>query len=97
MNKYNWIRSLIGTFLVIYILLFSGFALYHAYSEDELIDSHGCAIGIYIQHGDVVVVVLIASTIFWISLTRICSKDYFPDLYPYLQITTRGPPALSLL
>lgn len=96
-KRYNWTRSLFGIFLIIYILFFSGFALYHAYSENELIDSHGCPIGIYVQHGDVAFAVLITSVIFWIRLIRFCSKDYFPDLYSYLNITTRGPPAFSLV
>jgi hypothetical protein len=37
--------------LVVYLLLFSVFALYHVYVANELEDSHGCAIGEWVHLG----------------------------------------------
>lgn len=38
--------------LVFYLAFFSGFALLHAYAQDELIDPHGCLIGAWVQHAN---------------------------------------------
>jgi hypothetical protein len=38
--------------LVFYLGLFSGFALLHAYGQDELADAHGCVIGAWVQHAN---------------------------------------------
>jgi hypothetical protein len=38
--------------LVLYLALFSGFALLHAYAQDELTDPHGCVIGAWVQHAN---------------------------------------------
>jgi hypothetical protein len=38
--------------LVLYLVLFSGFALLHAYGQDELADPHGCVIGAWVQHAN---------------------------------------------
>ncbi|MEW6681875.1 MAG: hypothetical protein AB1451_03000 [Nitrospirota bacterium] len=38
--------------LVLYLGLFSGFALLHAYGQDELADAHGCVIGAWVQHAN---------------------------------------------
>lgn len=38
--------------LVLYLGLFPGFALLHAYSQDELADPHGCVIGAWVQHAN---------------------------------------------
>jgi len=37
--------------LTLYLLLFSGFAVFHAYANDELFDTHGCQIGEWVSHG----------------------------------------------
>lgn len=37
---------------VFYLTLFSSFALLHAYAEDELIDTHGCVIGAWVQQAN---------------------------------------------
>ena len=36
---------------VLYLLIFSTFALFHAYANDELSDPQGCQIGLWVQHG----------------------------------------------
>lgn len=79
--------------LVLYLFLFSGFALYHAYSEDELIDSHGCAIGLWVQHGQGSLPFLAALALFLIHLIG----NPLPRLsLPVEQISgqraTRAPP-----
>jgi hypothetical protein len=38
--------------LVLYLGLFSGFALLHAYGQGELVDPHGCVIGAWVQHAN---------------------------------------------
>lgn len=38
--------------LVLYLGLFSGFALLHAYAQDELADPHGCVIGAWVHHAN---------------------------------------------
>lgn len=38
--------------LVLYLALFSGFALLHAYAENELVDAHGCLIGAWVQQAN---------------------------------------------
>ncbi|MFY9269897.1 MAG: hypothetical protein WAO55_09150 [Candidatus Manganitrophaceae bacterium] len=55
--------------LVVYLLLFSGFALFHAYSENELVDPHGCAIGLWVQQSQASLPFLAALTLFLIHLT----------------------------
>jgi len=37
--------------LTLYLLLFSGFAVFHSYANDELFDTHGCQIGEWVLHG----------------------------------------------
>lgn len=47
-NLYSFLR----TVFVLYLILFSAFALFHAYENNELIDPHGCQIGQWVlQHG----------------------------------------------
>jgi hypothetical protein len=86
-------RSLFTAVLVAYILLFSAFALFHAYSENELSDSHECAIGMSVSHGQALLPILIALTLFLIPLTGApILRFFFPvDLFS-LQKAIRGPP-----
>jgi len=50
---------------VLYLLLFSSFAVFHAYANDELTDAHGCQIGLWVQHGQTAVlsVVLVSAVL----------------------------------
>ncbi|TAK03499.1 MAG: hypothetical protein EPO39_11920 [Candidatus Manganitrophaceae bacterium] len=85
--------SLFTAALVVYLLLFSGFALFHAYSEDELVDPHGCAIGLWVQNSQASVPFLAALALFLIHLTG----NPLPRLFlPVKQISrqraTRAPP-----
>ena len=47
-TRRRW-RSLAVTLLLLYFLLFSVFALFHAYAANELDGSHGCSIGQWIH------------------------------------------------
>jgi len=55
-NRPWFVRLTLG--LTLYLLLFSAFALYHAYANNELIDPHGCQIGEWVQHGQTAVIAL---------------------------------------
>jgi hypothetical protein len=56
-------RALLG--FALYLFLFSGFAEYHVYANDELTDAHGCQIGLWVQHGQTAVlsVVLVSAVL----------------------------------
>jgi len=82
--------------LVLYLLLFSAFALFHAYANNELTDPLGCQIGEWVQHGQatffaVILVSTVLACSFYLSL--------IPDgLRPRLAIsglTARAPPFTS--
>jgi len=47
-NRRRW-RAVAITLLLLYLLLFSAFALFHAYAAGELDGSHGCTIGQWIH------------------------------------------------
>ena len=79
--------------LVAYILLFSAFALFHAYSENELSDSHECAIGMSVSHSQALLPILIVLAFFLIPLTgATIPRFFFPVELFSLQKAIRGPP-----
>jgi len=78
--------------LVLYLALFSGFALVHAYAEDELTDTHGCLIGAWVQHTT-------ATDASSPSLAPfVCLSEFLPSTQdivaqaPVLGQSSRGPP-----
>lgn len=79
--------------LLAYLLLFSCFSLYHAYSENEIFDAHECAIGLWIQQGQVALTFLAALALFLsvISRTLIVQTQLLVPSY-FFQHTPRGPP-----
>lgn len=50
MKRATSIAAVLG--LVLYLTLFSSFALLHAYAENELVDTHGCLIGAWVQQAN---------------------------------------------
>ncbi len=79
--------------LVLYLLLFSGFALFHAYSEDELVDPHGCAIGTWVQHSQASIPFLAALAVFLIHLAgNPLPRLFLPVEQIFLHRATRAPP-----
>ncbi len=83
---------------VLYLLLFSTFALFHAYANNELSDAHGCQIGMWVQHGQ-------AATLSVVLLsTALASLPYFNPPINLLNpspfrstASSRAPPLLTLL
>ena len=47
-----WRRKLPVVLFAAYLGFFSLVALVHAYGQDELVDSHGCVIGAWVQHAN---------------------------------------------
>ncbi len=87
------VRSLFAAALIAYILLFSAFSLFHAYSENELVDSHGCAIGLSVSHGQALLPMLIALAIVLIprAYCPIPRRLFLVQLFS-LQRAIRAPP-----
>ncbi|MFQ5580334.1 MAG: hypothetical protein ACE5FZ_06955 [Nitrospiria bacterium] len=96
LSKKNLIPSLLATGLVIYLLLFSSFALFHAYSENEILDSHECAIGFWVQNSHVTLtfLVILAFFLLKISSNPIHQRSFILQLQTS-QIVPRGPPLFS--
>jgi hypothetical protein len=82
--------------LVLYLGLFSGFALIHAYAEDELTDPHGCPIGAWVQHANA------TESAAPPLATLIGLSEFLPSIHDaipesaVLVATSRGPPRFSL-
>jgi len=95
-SQIRW-RSVAISLLILYLFLFSVFALYHVYSANELDDPHGCSIGewIHLGHQTAVVFTLLAIYLLYrspekrvlsILFTAPLSKDH----------PKRGPPVATL-
>lgn len=93
LKKNRRILSLFTAALVVYLFLFSGFAFFHAYSEDELVDPHGCAIGLWVQNSQASVPFLAALALFLIHLTgNPLPRLFLPVERISFQKPTRAPP-----
>jgi hypothetical protein len=88
----SWfVRLTLG--LALYLLLFSAFALYHAYANNELIDSHGCQIGEWVMHGQADVVAAICFVAGILASAVLCCLDYdSPGRYACCRLLARAPP-----
>jgi len=78
----------------LFLLLFSSFAEYHVYANDELTDAHGCQIGLWVQHGEtaVLTVVLISTaltTLFYSNSLTINAYNRKPF---HSTVSLRAPP-----
>ena len=80
--------------LVLYLLLFSAFALFHAYANDELTDAHGCQIGLWVQHGEtaVLTIVLISTTLTTLFYTNPFTVKAFNRKPFHSTVSLRAPP-----
>ena len=85
--------SYAGLSLVLYLLVFSSFALHHAYAYNELVDSQGCQIGLWVQHGQGVLLANMVLAVCVIVLLQRISKrqPIFPSL-ALRSISARAPP-----
>ena len=90
--------SYLATGLAVYLLVFSSFALFHAYQSSELIDAQGCEIGQWIQHGQVSLFSKPVLPVFVLFLFYVV-----PLLQHFLlpagpgRISSRSPPVFSTL
>ncbi|HUL13455.1 MAG TPA: hypothetical protein VLU73_14980 [Methylococcaceae bacterium] len=78
----------------LYLLLFSAFAEYHAYANDELTDAHGCQIGLWVQHGEtgvlsVIVISTALTTLFYSNSLTINAYNRKPF---HSTVSLRAPP-----
>lgn len=81
------------TLLLAYLLVFSCFALYHAYSENEILNAHECAIGLWIQHGQAALTFFVALVLFLSIVSR--KFTFHTQLWVqshFFQYIPRGPP-----
>ncbi len=95
LHRRTWlVRLTLG--LTLYLLLFSAFALYHAYANNELIDPHGCQIGEWVQHGQtaVIALALVASTLPVVRFLSCASPHVAPVLLVFGLSARAPPPAL---
>lgn len=91
-------RTLAITLLLLYFLLFSVFALFHAYAANELDSSHGCNIGQWIHLG-------LQAAVFFLLVVGAALTADFHGSAPLLFVKTllwsdpfkRGPPLLPVL
>jgi len=91
-------RSLVTMGLALYLLCFSAFALYHVYAENELTDSHGCQIGDWVQHAQVMVfIVVFVSTALAPILLSLPRFTFFYHRPFQSTASLRGPPSLFAL
>jgi hypothetical protein len=84
--------------LTLYLFLFSVFAHYHAYVNNELIDSHGCQIGEWVMHGqaDVVAAICVVAGLL-VSDVLCCLYRESPGRQACCRLLARAPPgAFSL-
>jgi hypothetical protein len=79
--------------LAIYLFLFSWAALVHAYAQDELVDAHGCVIGVWVQHANATdgAAHPLAPLFCLGELIQPSSDVAFPKTV--LSLTSRGPPS----
>ena len=84
--------------LAVYLLLFSTFALYHAYANDELVNSHGCQIGEWVLHGQADLVAAICCVAGLVASAVLCCLDHdSPGRHACCRLLARAPPgAFSL-
>jgi hypothetical protein len=80
--------------LVLYLALFSGFALVHVYANDELTDAHGCQIGLWVQHGEtaVLAVVLVSTALTTLFFSNPFSLEIFNRKPFRCAVSGRAPP-----
>ena len=79
--------------LSLYILLFSGFAEFHVYTNDELGET-SCAIGLWVQHGQAAAlsVLLLSTLIGSFLLSDPMVKVFISNAFHYTA-SLRAPPS----
>jgi len=80
---------------VLYLLLFSSFAVFHVYANNELTDAHGCQIGLWVQHGQTAVlsVVLVSAVLASLFYSSPSLKASYIKPF-HFTASLRAPPSL---
>lgn len=84
--------------LVAYLILFSVFALFHAYANDELVDPRGCQIGQWVQYAqtNIAAVALLSAALILCFFCSPLRGSFLPSIAPFC-LTARAPPCSSSL
>ena len=95
--RLRW-RSLGIALLLLYLLLFSIFSLFHAYAANELDGSHGCSIGEWIHLGQQAAAffILVFVSVLLFEINRSATLLFVRTLL-WRDHFERGPPLLPLL
>lgn len=91
-------RQTVFLAFALYLILFTSFAVFHAYANNELVKTT-CSIGLWVQHGQTAILsVVLIST----ALASLLYSNHFVikafDLKPFLSTASfRAPPLSPLL
>jgi len=92
----GFVRLVLG--LTLYLSLFSAFALYHAYANNELVDTHGCQIGEWVQHAQTIVFAVVLPSVVMVPvLFRLPKAQRVRPVPQRASVLLRGPPRMALL
>ena len=82
--------------LILYLLLFSAFALFHIYAANELDDPHGCPIGEWVHLGQQAAasIFLLFSVFLLLYLPNKHATIFFTRTLLWRNHLKRGPPSL---
>jgi hypothetical protein len=97
LRKANNLRILVLTGLVLYLLVFSEWAVFHAYANDELSDPQGCNIGVWVQQGQQVLLANLSVAFGLFVLFDLA--DHFPTViqsWVFKGLSARAPPVSVL-
>jgi hypothetical protein len=90
-------RSLVTLGFVLYLSCFSAFAIYHVYAENELVDTHGCQIGEWVQHAQIIVFTVVLPYVVMVPvLFRSLMAQCVHPAPQYVSVLLRGPPQIAL-
>ena len=82
--------------LILYLLLFSSFALFHAYTNNEISNPQGCQIGLWVQQGQVALQADLVLVPFLLVLFRLVPNRQSVFFSMALSaFSARAPPSFS--
>ncbi len=86
------------TIFIAYLFIFSSFALYHIYAENELSNSGACAIGDCVLYGQALITFVAALSTFLFAISsQATEKQIFFELTESTLDFSRGPPFSLIL
>jgi hypothetical protein len=87
------VRRVILIGLTLYLLFFSGFAVFHSYANDELFDTHGCQIGEWVLHGQAAFFGIDSVSAVVLMLDQVSPIQEITEAKPHLfAASLRAPP-----